>query len=109
MEQHNEGAIAPAAIYTRISKDLTLGGLGVARQLKDCRAMAERNGWQVISEFEDNDVSATAATLGLPTFNSKPSWRYTGPIPPGLVKLSASRITVLESFLRRPGPAVSRS
>jgi site-specific DNA recombinase len=59
MEPHTEGADARAAIYTRISKDLTLVGLGVARQLKDCRGVAERNGWCVLEELEDNDVSAT--------------------------------------------------
>jgi DNA invertase Pin-like site-specific DNA recombinase len=59
MEAQKEGADARAAIYTRISKDLTLAGLGVARQLKDCRAMAERKGWRVVHELEDNDISAT--------------------------------------------------
>lgn len=53
MEQQIEGADTRAAIYTRISKDLTVEGLGVTRQLKDCRAMAKRNGWQVVSEFPD--------------------------------------------------------
>ncbi|MFJ6377423.1 recombinase family protein [Pseudarthrobacter oxydans] len=58
MEAHKEGADARAATYTRISKDLTLEGLGVARQLKDCRALVGRNGWQVVGAFEDNDASA---------------------------------------------------
>lgn len=59
MEPQKEGADARAAIYTRISVDASLERLGVARQLKDCRAMAERNGWRVVEEFEDNDISAT--------------------------------------------------
>jgi len=58
MEAQKEGADARAAIYTRISSDATLEGLGVARQLKDCRAMAALNGWRVVEEFEDNDISA---------------------------------------------------
>lgn len=48
-----------AALYARISSDAEGQGLGVARQLKDCRAEAQRRGWQVVGEFVDNDVSAT--------------------------------------------------
>ncbi|WP_285248845.1 recombinase family protein [Pseudarthrobacter sp. efr-133-R2A-89] len=59
MHNHREGENARAAIYTRISKDLALEGLGVARQLKDCRALAEKAGWTVVGEFEDNDISAS--------------------------------------------------
>lgn len=59
METDKEGANARAAVYTRISKDLSLEGLGVARQLKDCRALAARKQWQIVEEFEDNDISAT--------------------------------------------------
>ncbi len=36
-----------AAIYVRISYDRTGAGLGVARQEEDCRALCERNGWDV--------------------------------------------------------------
>lgn len=59
MEPDKDGANARAAIYTRVSKDLTLEGLAVTRQLKDCLALAERKGWRVLDEkFEDNDISA---------------------------------------------------
>lgn len=58
MEPLSFGANTRAAIYTRISKDLTLEGLGVARQLKDCRELAAKKGWEVVEVFEDNDVSA---------------------------------------------------
>lgn len=47
-----------AAIYCRISDDRAGAGLGVARQEADCRALAERNGWEVVKVFVDNDVSA---------------------------------------------------
>jgi DNA invertase Pin-like site-specific DNA recombinase len=47
-----------AAIYTRISDDQTGRGLGVARQLEDCQALAEKHGWNVTKIFEDNDISA---------------------------------------------------
>lgn len=59
MNEHREGALARAAIYTRISKDLQLEGLGVARQLKDCRALAAKHDWEVVEDFEDNDISAS--------------------------------------------------
>ena len=39
------------AIYTRISNDREGGGLGVARQEVDCRALAERLGWDVVDVY----------------------------------------------------------
>ncbi|GAA1119342.1 recombinase family protein [Nesterenkonia jeotgali] len=53
----------PAAIYVRISKDSEALGLGVARQEKECRELAERKGWQVVDVFKDNDVSATRSKV----------------------------------------------
>jgi site-specific DNA recombinase len=47
-----------AAIYTRISDDRDGNALGVARQEKDCRQLAERLGWQVAAVYSDNDISA---------------------------------------------------
>lgn len=47
-----------AAIYCRISKDRAGAGLGVDRQEKDCRELAERLGWEVVAVYVDNDLSA---------------------------------------------------
>jgi site-specific DNA recombinase len=47
-----------AAIYARISRDADGDGLGVARQVDDCRAHCALRGWQVVAEYVDNDVSA---------------------------------------------------
>jgi DNA invertase Pin-like site-specific DNA recombinase len=47
-----------AAVYTRISADQTGEGLGVARQLEDCVALADRLVWEVVARFDDNDLSA---------------------------------------------------
>ena len=47
-----------AAIYARISSDPEHEQLGVGRQLADCRALAQRKGWQVVGEYVDNDISA---------------------------------------------------
>lgn len=47
-----------AVIYCRISQDRTGAGLGVERQRIDCEALAERNGWDVVEVYVDNDVSA---------------------------------------------------
>ena len=47
-----------AAIYCRISQDRQGAGLGVERQLSDCRALANRLGWTIVAEHADNDVSA---------------------------------------------------
>lgn len=47
-----------AAIYARISSDATGEGLGVQRQLEDCRKLAADRGWTVAEEYVDNDISA---------------------------------------------------
>ncbi|MDH2391914.1 recombinase family protein [Streptomyces sp. HNM0663] len=47
-----------AAIYCRISQDRGGAGTGVARQEDDCRALCARKGWDVITVYTDNDVSA---------------------------------------------------
>jgi len=48
-----------AAIYVRISQDRAGAGLGVGRQADDCRALANRMGWDVIAVHVDNDASAS--------------------------------------------------
>lgn len=45
-------------IYTRISRDTEGAGLGVERQEKDCRELADQLGLRVIAVYRDNDVSA---------------------------------------------------
>ncbi|MDD9206914.1 recombinase family protein [Georgenia sp. 10Sc9-8] len=46
------------AIYARISQDRGGEGLGVDRQLQDCREKTARLGWTVADEYVDNDISA---------------------------------------------------
>src|SRR5437660_557863 len=48
------------AIYVRISDDREGRGLGVERQLSDCRRLAE--GSADVREFNDNDISASRFT-----------------------------------------------
>src|ERR1044072_1976488 len=52
------GGKTRAVIYCRISQDRTGAGLGVDRQREDCEALAERNGWDVVEVYVDNDVRA---------------------------------------------------
>ncbi|WP_188108900.1 recombinase family protein [Mycolicibacter arupensis] len=59
--------VCSAAIYARISSDAEGTGLGVARQLEDCRKLAADRGWPVGAEYVDNDVSA---------FSGKPRRQY---------------------------------
>lgn len=47
-----------AGIYVRISQDRAGEGLGVARQEKLCRQLADRLGWHVAHVYRDNDSSA---------------------------------------------------
>ena len=58
MERHPSPAPLPAAIYARISRYMEGQGLGVERQEADCRALAERLGWEVAAVYIDNDISA---------------------------------------------------
>ena len=46
------------AVYCRISDDRTGAGLGVERQEKECKELAERLGWEVVEVYSDNDISA---------------------------------------------------
>ncbi len=50
--------VRSAAVYARISQDLEGKGLGVQRQLEDCRKLAKDRGWTIGREYVDNDVSA---------------------------------------------------
>lgn len=49
------------AIYARISRDATGEGLGVERQLAECRRLVDQRGWTVADEYVDNDISAYKA------------------------------------------------
>ncbi|MEO9237802.1 MAG: recombinase family protein [Jatrophihabitantaceae bacterium] len=50
--------VRAAAVYAWISSDQDGRGLGVARQVEDCRKLAAERGWTVAEEYVDNDVSA---------------------------------------------------
>ncbi|MFI7677880.1 recombinase family protein [Actinophytocola sp. NPDC049390] len=50
--------VRKVGIYVRISRDRVGAGLGVDRQEQDCRDLAKRLGWPVVSMYSDNDVSA---------------------------------------------------
>src|SRR5256886_1967866 len=54
-------------IYVRISRDRIGAGIGVERQERECRELAERLGFIVIEVFIDNDKSA---------YNGKPRPDY---------------------------------
>ena len=50
-----------AVLYARISLDKAGQGAGVERQLTDLRKLAKSEGWKVVEEIIDNDVSAYSA------------------------------------------------
>ncbi|MEU2203031.1 recombinase family protein [Microbacterium oleivorans] len=63
--RHSRRDLAPlgpesCVLYLRISQDRTGEHLGVERQEKECRALAERLGLHIERVFIDNDVSATS-------------------------------------------------
>lgn len=51
------------AVYARISSDEDGTGLGVSRQLQDCRRLVEDLGWTLAEEYVDNDLSAYSGKL----------------------------------------------
>jgi hypothetical protein len=50
--------VSAAAVYARIRSDPSGRALGVARQVENCRRLAECLGWRVAQEYVDNDLSA---------------------------------------------------
>ena len=54
--------------YTRISDDGDGRQTATARQLADCQAFAERQGWEVADQFEDVDISAYNKKATRPEF-----------------------------------------
>jgi DNA invertase Pin-like site-specific DNA recombinase len=52
------GSRPRAGLYTRISLDRKGAGLGVERQEDDCRKLARRRGFDVVTLYSDNDISA---------------------------------------------------
>lgn len=63
-------ATTATAIYTRISRDTEGDKVGVQRQEKDCRELAERLGLNVVGVYSDNDIGASNRT------GNKPRPRY---------------------------------
>lgn len=55
-----------AAIYTRISRDPEGDQIGVSRQEKDCRDLADRLGIPVVKVYSDNDIGASNRTGNKP-------------------------------------------
>ncbi|KQT72015.1 recombinase family protein [Microbacterium sp. Leaf436] len=55
-----------SAIYTRISRDLEGDKIGVTRQEKDCRELADRLGLPVVAVYTDNDIGASNRTGNKP-------------------------------------------
>ncbi|OZB83613.1 recombinase family protein [Microbacterium sp. 13-71-7] len=62
--------VTAAAIYTRISRDAEGDKVGVQRQEKDCRDLADRLGLNVVGVYTDNDIGASTRT------GNKPRPRY---------------------------------
>lgn len=55
-------------LYARISDDVAGQELGVGRQCKDARRLAEFKGWLVAGEYLDNDLSAFQPKVVRPEF-----------------------------------------
>ena len=58
-----------AAMYLRISLDIDGRGAGVQRQREDCKALIEKNGWELVDEYVDNSVSASKDNVTRPEYN----------------------------------------
>ena len=83
-----------AGIYARISSDVDGTGLGVQRQVEDCRKLAKELGWPVREEYVDNDVSAYSG-------KKRPSYqRMLQDITDGLI--DAVLVYHIDRLTRRP-------
>jgi site-specific DNA recombinase len=81
------------AIYTRISRDENDARHGVERQEADCRALAERLGWEIVAVFTDNDISAsTSSRKPRPAYAEMIEAVRVGQVG-GIVAYSNSRLT----------------
>ena len=58
--KRNGTAQQRAAIYLRQSQDRSGEQLGIDRQRDECHRLIEARGWAMVSEYVDNDVSATS-------------------------------------------------
>lgn len=67
--QHCVTTTVRAAVYLRISLDLTGERLAIARQREDCQAIAEQRGWKVVGEYTDNSISASDRRKDRPGYN----------------------------------------
>lgn len=74
-----------AGIYVRISRDVTGQALGVQRQEEDCRALADKLGWEIVEAYVDNDISATSG-------KARPSYRRL------LADIEAGRIAAIVAW-----------
>lgn len=59
-----------AAIYLRISLDVTGEGLAVHRQRDDCLRIIEQRGWAFAGEYVDNSISASDARRNRPQYDA---------------------------------------
>lgn len=78
-----------AIIYTRVSSDSAGQGRSVAEQELECRAICEREGWDVAEVLSDNDIGASRHSG-----KARPAWsRLAEVLKPGdvLVTWEASR------------------
>lgn len=83
-----------AAIYARISDDRESREKGVERQQEDCRALAERLGFEVVTVYVDNDISAS-------TKSKKPRPQYDA-------MLTAARAGELDAILAYSNSRLTR-
>ena len=58
-----------AALYLRISLDITGEHLAVDRQREDCRRIATERGWTIVEEYVDNSVSASKRATKRPAYD----------------------------------------
>lgn len=60
--------VTRVGIYTRLSRDPDGTQTATARQAADCRALAAREGWEVVDVYEDTDLSGYRRGLVRPDF-----------------------------------------
>lgn len=65
----NNTRMTAAAVYLRVSLDVTGEHLAVERQREDCRRLASDRGWTIAEEYVDNSISASKKNAKRPAYD----------------------------------------
>lgn len=96
MVTYRYGGGMNVGIYARLSRDPDGTATATARQEADCRALCDREGWEVIGVYVDSDLSGYDPTVERPAFMQMVDDLTSG-------KIAAVVVWKLDRLSRQPG------